>query len=732
MFKSIPLYNVKKDEWTKREFETKELYVEWLWTLWKEPGKYEFDETSFLFNKEARYFEKHGVFCMHPTNSKDFVNYWEDEKDKCRNGVIYVNGDKEWFIQRDYYMLLNFLNIYNKDKNQFSFIDVRDAQYHMALYEEIAENSNKHVAILKKRQILSSYFHAAKLINRYWFEEGAICKLGASLGTYVRDTWRFLEEYRNFLNQHTAWYRPSNPDKVYDWEQKIEVREGGRKKDVGLKSVMKGLTLEKDPTSSVGGPCSLFFYDEAGKASKMDVTLEFLLPALESGMVYTGMFIAAGTVGDLSECDPLKDLILHPDSMDVLAVKTDLMDSDGTIDYAGLFIPQQWSMLPYIDEYGNSLVEEALEAIFEQRAIWKKELSPDNYQLRISQRPITIEEAFASRTESPFPLHLVSQQIERIKNKEYFLEYVNLDRDAHGKVEILSSRKLPISEFPIRMNMEDKEGTIVMHERPIEKPKFGTYYASLDPVSVGKTKSSNSLVSLYVYKNATEVTIVKEDNKIEHRLEKGKIVCWWTGRFDDIKKTHERIEMILEIYNAWCIVENNISQFIQHMQERNKQRYLVPKDQMMFLKDIKANINVYQEYGWRNVGRIFKDNILPYGISFLSEELDVETKPNGDIVKTYYGIERIPDIMLLVEMQQYRDSGGNYDRLVAYCALAAFIAVQVANKGNNKERRYSTESLDKSKNNSKLTISPFKSIGTKRSLSNMGQVKRNTAFKNLR
>jgi hypothetical protein len=28
--------------------------------------------------------------------------------------------------------------------------------------------------------------------------------------------------------------------------------------------------------------------------------------------------------------------------------------------YAGLFIPEQWSMPPYIDAYGNSLIEEAL------------------------------------------------------------------------------------------------------------------------------------------------------------------------------------------------------------------------------------------------------------------------------------------------------------------------------------------------------------------------------------
>jgi len=731
MYKSVPLYDVKLGRWERRDFPTQSSYVDWLWSLWKEPGQYDFDDTVHLFNEQAKIFDKRGVYCLYPTNSKDFVTYWEDQKDKCRNGAIYRNGNKEWFLPREYYMLLNFLKIYNKEKKDFTFIDVRDVQYHMALYEELAEHSGKHVAILKKRQILSSYYHAAKLINRFWFESGSICKLAASLGTYVKDTWRFIDEYRNFLNQHTAWYRPCNPDKDLYWQQKIEIKQNGKKMDVGLKSVMRGLILDKDPSGSVGGPTTLFFYDEAGVAPKMNQTLEFLLPALKSGMTYTGMFIAAGSVGDLKDCEPLEELIRRPNTKDILAVKTNLLDDKGTIGECGLFIPEQWSMLPYVDEYGNSKVEEALAAIMEERERWKKELTPADYQLRISQKPTNIAEAFAAREESPFPLHLISQQIERIKNNTYYLEYVELDRDIEGKIIIKPSRKLPISEFPVRMNAENKEGVIVMHERPVEGAKFGTYYASLDPISSGKSTTSNSLASIYIYKNATEVTIIKDGGKIEHRLEKGKLVCWWTGRFDDLKMTHQRIEMMLELYNAWCIVENNVSLFIQYMQERNKQRYLVPKDQLVFLKDIKANTNVYQDYGWRNVNRLFKDTLLPYGIEFLLEPLDIETKPDGEITKTYYGIERIPDIMLLKEMQAYKDSSGNYDRLIAYCALTAFIAVQTANKGNNKERRYETKNLDKSKNNSNLVISPFKSIGNKgRNLSQKG-IQR-SAFKKLR
>jgi hypothetical protein len=732
MYLSIPTYDVKTESWSHTDFETKEAYVEFLWSIFKEPGKYEFDETSLLFNAEARKFNKFRLFCTAPLRSKDYIQYWDDQKEKCRKGVIYKGKKNTWFLARDYYMWVNFLPIYNKEVAKFTFADVRDAQYHMALYEEIAKHSSKHAAILKKRQIASSYFHAGKMINLFYFEEGAINKMAGSLKDYINEkgTWRFLEEYRNFLNTHTAWYRPCNPDKVLNWEQKIEVNQGGKKRDVGLKSVIFGLALEKDPTNGVGGPCTLFYHEEAGIAPKMNETVEYLLPAMKSGMTYTGMFVAAGSVGDLEQCEPLKEMIMNPISKDVLAVETNLVNAEGQIAECGLFIPEQWSMLPCIDEYGNSLVDKALEMILAEREEWKRNLKPEDYQLRISQKPINIEEAFAYRKVSKFPLHLVTKQIRRIEDQEYFREFVDLSRDEHGKIVAKESRKLPISEFPISPKTVDKEGVIVVYERPSKDPQFGAYYASIDPVSEGKTTTSDSLCSIFVYKTAQEVTKHKADGTIEQHIERDKIVAAWCGRFDDLNKTHERLEMIIEWYNAWTIVENNISLFIQYMISRRKQRYLVPKNQILFLKELSSNTNVYQEYGWRNVGTLFKTNLISYAIQFLEEELDQETMTDGTIVKQTYGIERIPDIMLLREMAAYKE-GLNVDRLVAFCALVAFAKVQESNRGYSKRVERDDANLDKSNKNAKLRVSPFRHMGNENSSSTALRKPRNP-FKNIR
>jgi hypothetical protein len=715
--------------WTTSTY-TRDDFKEFVTNLFKEPGQYTFDKDTLAIGKqEAIKFEKLGYYCDKPFKSKDFTDYWNLEKDKCRKGLIIKNNNGTWFLTRDYYMWLNFLPIFDKEKTKFGFAKLRDAQYHMALYELLAELNWKHAAILKKRQIASSYFHAGKLINQLWFEEGVTLKMGAALKDYINEkgTWKFLDEYANFLNEHTAWYRPMNPKKVLMWQQKIEEKVNGRTKDRGLKGTIQGMSFEKDPTNSVGGPVKYFFHEEAGIAPKMDQTYEYIRPALKSGFVTTGLFIAAGSVGDLDQCEPLKDMVVNPVSNDIFPVESNLIDDKGTIGLSGLFIPEQWSMPPYIDDYGNSKVEDALEALSEQFAQWKKELTPEQYQLRISQHPRNIKEAFATRTVSKFPQHLLSHQAERIRNKDYPYEFLDIYPGVDGKPEVKITNKLPISEFPLSKKASDKTGVLVVWERPVENPEFGMYYGSIDPVSEGRTTSSDSLCSIYIYKRKIQVKKIN-GTEVTTYLERDKVVAAWCGRFDDINKTHERLRLIIEWYNAKTLVENNISLFINYMIGLNKQKYLVRKDEMVFLKELGSNMAVYQEYGWKNTGRLFKDHLLSYVIEYLKESIDEETKPDGTVVKTTYGVERIPDPMLIVEMQAYEE-GLNVDRLVSFSALVAYIKILESNTGIKErvEKDDAAKNLDKSSNLFKLNKSPFRHLAP-----NKAQGVRKSAFKNLK
>jgi hypothetical protein len=92
-------------------------------------------------------------------------------------------------------------------------------------------------------------------------------------------------------------------------------------------------------------------------------------------------------------------------------------------------------------------------------------------------------------------------------------------------------------------------------------------------------------------------------------------------------------------------------------------------------------------------------------------------------------VERIPDPMLLKEMQMYQE-GLNVDRLVAFCSLVAFAKVQQSNRGMAKRVEVTNKNLDNSQKFSKLNYSPFRHIGQSRGGSQMRPSR--SAFKNIR
>ena len=716
MIKNKPFIEIptwEKDVWTTTTFDTREEFALYVVDQFKEPGLYDFDETSFKFNEQSRIFRaQEDVYCMHAFRSRDYVRYWDDEKRKCKNGAIFKNGDKEWYLPRDYYMWVNFLPIFDKVKNLFDFPEVWDVQLHIALYELKAELHYNHASIFKKRQIASSYFHAAKFINQLWFEQGVTLKIGASEGRHIDEdgTWAFFEEYKDFLNTNTGWYRPMQPDKVKNWQQKIEITKNGRKQTIGNKGKLLGMSFEKSATKGVGGPCRMFFYEEAGIAPTLDQTFEFIRPALNAGEITTGLFIAAGSVGKLKDCEPLKELTYNPVANGIEPVTSNLLDETGVIAQTGLFIPEQWGMPPYIDKFGNSDPPTALAALDATFEKWKRDLKPELYQLRISQHPRNIKEGFAHRDESKFPQNLVGDQKRKIDEKQYPYELIDLAEDLEGSLVIKRSTHLPITDFPVSPKLEDKTGSIVVWERPDEKPAWGTYYGSIDPVSEGKTITSESLCSIYIYKNPIEVTRITH-NGPENFIEGDKIVAAWCGRFNDLNETHLKLRLLIEWYNAWTLIENNISLFIQYMISVRKQKYLIPKDQVVFLKELQANKSVHSDYGWRNVGTIFKTHLLNYLIEWLKEVIDTETDEQGNILRSTYGISRIPDRMAMLEMEAYRD-GVNVDRLVSLASLIAFAKIQQANRGYLKRVENETgKDLEMSPDLFKLKSTPFRNIG---------------------
>jgi hypothetical protein len=277
--------------------------------------------------------------------------------------------------------------------------------------------------------------------------------------------WKFFNKYRDFLNEHTDWYRTNLPDEEFSWMQRAEVKINGQKVYKGRKSVLSGISLKVSATKGVGGACAYGYHEEAGIAPKLDATYGFFRPAVEAGIYTTGMFIAAGSVGDLKDCQPLKRYMYSPDSNGFLAVRSTWVTKERVPTEVGLYIPEHWGMPGFIDSWGNSKVEEAFVYLKKHHTALKNnpEVSPQDYQREVSQHPIFLDDAFRHRDVSYFPVPLLENQKERIELKtreslwDFKPEKGLLKETSSGKIELYKTTSEE-HQYPVKPQWKDKRG----------------------------------------------------------------------------------------------------------------------------------------------------------------------------------------------------------------------------------------------------------------------------------
>ena len=691
--KNIPTYIADTDSWTTTSFENQKEFGDFLFnTCFKEPGEYDLDSSTLKWNDAANFFTNTGAYTHYARNTPEYNKFWDDEELKCRVGVIWKSGKNTWYLTRDYYFLLNYCPILNKEKgNTESFMSIRDVQLHMMLYEKIAECYHLHSCVLKKRQMAYSNCHAAKSLNFLWFENKKTIKWFASDESYldnVNGTWKMLDAYKNHINKYTDWVRVFKPGSYPEIQQKEEylVRKG-QWATRGNESTLVAKSLKKDVTTGVGGASFFVFHEEGGIAPKADITLQYLNPALESGVGNkTGSFHIGGSVGDLDDCKPLKDFLLKPKTYEMFSVPTKWYDETGRIMKCGLFIPTQYGMPQAVDEYGNSQVEKALEILKGLEESWK-ELPPEQYVLKRSQNPKTIKEAFAYRKVSFFNVQRLER---RQKDLELLKERNNIDEkkgllfiDNEGKIKLKH-----LSEFtemtrptemiyPVDPKLTDKRGVVTIYEDPINEA--GLYYAGVDSVEVAKTETSDSLFAIYIYKRGIKKVKILVNGTKQIEYDRGKIVASYVGRFDNPDDTNEQGLMLLRMYNALAACERNKPNFINYCRRKGYSYLIARKSQLPFDKDLDATGSKNDEFGiWSDSAGKLLEIMKRSTYEYIDSEIDTiheHTKDDtvGKVVKTIRGYSLIDDHWLLEELKMWNDED-NFDRFIAF-SLAIIIGL---------------------------------------------------------
>jgi hypothetical protein len=663
--RNIPTFSTETGEWTFTKIEKRKEFQDFLDAQWSIPGQYNLKNTR-IWNAPAKHFIEHGRFILKEEDSTDWNEYWKFEKKKVGQGIIVDNR----YVPGSYYWYLNFTPIINKIKGITTFADVWDSDYHWYLYLERAQIRDLNAVTTKARQKGVSLKSVSRLQRNLWFIPNSKNKMIAYEEDYVNDkgSWAFANIYRDFLNEHTGWYRNFSPDESGNWVQRVSYMEGtDNRKEVtrGRKSSLTYGTAKKNPAKSVGGGIYELFCEESGIFPNLDKLVEFAESATKMGGTKTGFVNVIGSVGQLKDCIPLEKFSLNPEQYGFFGVD-DVFSEIPMKEKIGFFWPDYWNyihkdpdsgeVIYCYDEDGNSDIELAKTFLLIEE---EKQKDKDTYTLWKSQHPWNLQDAFAIREENIWPVKIIKEHQTFIR-QTYRPLCVEIIEDPDDKTRLIHrlSKDKPVSKLTINPK-EDNRGVVELDELPPENPKWGVYYAGIDPIRNTNTVTSKSLMSVTVWKAA-------------HINKYGQFVsdypvARYTGRHFNWEDTYRVCINLCRYYNARIAVESNVQSFTNWAVQQGYSNMLMHRREILILNELLPKSTISDEIGVRMEGSI-KERALEFGVGYVDAILSSKSKTDeegNEITEYIYGVSQLRDVMLMEEMLKYNPSL-NTDRIISW------------------------------------------------------------------
>lgn len=663
-------------------------------------------EDMDYFRPTAIHYQKTGRFTdLRPNGNpnSEYAKWIEEEVKRCWYGYV-RKSDGEW-ITGDYYFFLNYCEILiskTEDEKQsvedaengevkkkrvvrgkkrkanrtLSFPLVHEGQYLFTHYLELARENGNHAGELAARGKGKSYLGASLLSKRFTLGESqevceqVQCVVTAYERKYIQGANQILDmfkKYIDFLVLNTEF--PSK--RLTDSIQTLTWRMGYKDLDTGaergtLNSVI-GITSHDDESKLRGSRGVLYVIEEFGSFPRLLGTYNTMRPSVEDGDDVFGTIAMWGTAGDEdSDFASAQEIMYNPKGYNMYPI-INVYDKHGQgRKFFVYFYPGYINRAKCYDINGNSDVTKALVEILMDRYTVKYNSTDANaITKRISEIPITPQEAILRSKGKIFPTTELTQRLNDIDNDPTFYDNVatgTLIINSNGEVEYKLTDDKPIRNFPHKDNK--LEGAIEFYKMP-EKDSNGRvfegrYILGHDPVDSDEAETL-SLTSTFVLDLFTD-----------------QIVCEWTGRYDVADKNFEMVRRICLFYNAKCMYEQNKKGMYSYFQRMGCLSYLADTPEYLRDRDVIKHIGTgngakgvnatagVNDFADRRI-RDWMLKVVPIPNPRYTGEPDSEEPETIDNFNLY----NIPSRALLLEAIAYCKEG-NYDRIRALGMLMIY------------------------------------------------------------
>ena len=631
-----------------------------------------------VFSESARHFLKHGYYTSAPYGSKDWIDYWDREEERCTNGYsvggVRITGRHYFFLN---YSLLKARPIdpatgLEKDaKKIITFPRFLDHQYY--LFHEIEEcfaegpykGSNlMGMIIAKSRRKGISFVNSGGIITyNYNFVPSSLTTIAAYEAVHYNTLLNGTHYVLNHLNKNTDWakrrQRINRRDHfrasfVYTDDAGIEVEDG-------FMSEVQAKSFKDDPFKAIGDSVYTMCFEEAGRFKGLLDAYTIAEPTFRDGDIMTGIPMVWGTGGDVEAGGKdLEEMFYNPSAYGLKAYQN--IYDENAVGNCGWFIDDLWYMPGVskdskhvlVDEHGNSYRELSEEILDAKRTV-RASGSRAAYRKFVTQQPKSPKEAFLRIDSSPFDtLRAQSRLTDILTDQKTYISSIYTARFTVSPEGVIKyeydATSVPLREFPIK-DWNNVAGCPEIYEHPIKNQEGNItplrYIAGIDSYDADKS-TTDSVGSMLVLDRLTD-----------------RIVCHYKGR-PSANTFYETCRRILKYYNATANYERANKGIYGYFYNMRCLHLLCDEPEILKEKGIsKAN----------TIGNNLKGTAPSLPVNAWGRELAAlwsESPAYGeDAESEIVNMNKIRSLGLLREILSYNDTG-NFDDISALGMLMIY------------------------------------------------------------
>tara|TARA_R100000544_G_scaffold15732_1_gene7370 strand:+ start:3102 stop:5066 length:1965 start_codon:yes stop_codon:yes gene_type:complete len=602
-----------------------------------------------------------GYYTSALPGTKDYYDFWDEEKNRCTYGYK-IDG---LHITGFHYFYLNYCPIDRAIDEELpnGTMQARRERTFPAFYDgdheyfheiDKARASNKHMIVLKARRKGYSYKAGAMLARNYFFiKNSKNFVFAASKEFLIGDgllskAWDFLA----FIDDHTAWSQPRLKDREMHKMSGYKKKVNGLEIEMGMKSQIMGVSLKDNPDKVRGKAGELVFFEEAGSFPGLLKAWEVTMPTMRQGAKTLGMMVAFGTGGtEGSDFEAMEEIFYNPEAYDCMDYDN-IWDEGSMGSKCGYFIPIQTNLDGFIDDEGNSIKNKAID--HEEKMRNKKKGAADAKSLDqyIAEHPFSPQEATLRVTANLFDVASLQEQYNKIKanNLQSIGTAGNLYYGQDNKIQFKINGDLrPIIRYPHRKD-DDKTGSIVMYESPYKNQKqqvpYNLYVLCHDPYGQNQSADSMSLGSAYVIKRVNNVSTPDD-----------MIVASYVGRPHTQDEYNKNLFMLADYYNCKIGFENDRGEVIAYAKRHRKMHRLQEEFEMLDKRELRSK-TVKRQYGMH-----MTEARKRQGEIYIRDWLNSVRSKNEE-GEQILNLHKIYDLALLQELIKFNHKG-NFDRVMS-------------------------------------------------------------------